>query len=157
MATPIGPLNVRRSAWIAAPPQRVWREFESFERMKAWFGTGHTLTRYEPRVGGIVETDATGHEASDTPLVFSGRVLVFNPPHELTFEQDWAGHGWNAPPLITFRLTPHGGGTVVELFHHGFEAASSTPGADLNGFESGWDNHHLVRLAELVEGSAVGD
>jgi len=152
MATPIGPFNVRRSAWIEAPPERLWQEFESFERMKVWYGTGHALTRYEPRVGGTVETDATNDEQSDTPLVFAGRILVFDAPRELTFEQDWVGHGWRTPPLITFRLTPQNGGTIVELFHHGFEAASPVPGDDLNGFESGWDNHHLTRLRDVVEG-----
>ncbi len=151
MATPIGPLNVRRSGWIAAPPERVWQEFETFERMRAWYGTGHELKVYEPRAGGIVVTDAGGDG-----LMFSGRVLVFEPPNELTFEQDWVGHGWKKPPLITFRLTPVAGGTMVELFQHGFEAASATPGDDLNGFESGWDNHHLLGLRRIVEGAAGG-
>ena len=36
--------------------------------------------------------------------------------------QDWVGHGWKAPPLVTIRLTPRDDGTLVELFHHGFEA-----------------------------------
>jgi len=28
------------------------------------------------------------------PLTFAGRVTVFDPPRELTFEQDWVGLGW---------------------------------------------------------------
>jgi uncharacterized protein YndB with AHSA1/START domain len=155
MATPIGPLHVRRSAWIEAPAERIWQEFESFEKMKAWYGTGHALTRYEPRVGGVVTTDAAGHQPSDSPLIFSGAILVYDPPREITFEQDWIGHDWRKPALITIRLTPHAGGTVVEIFHHGFEASSNAPGTELNGFESGWDNHHLVRLQEIVERAGV--
>ena len=58
MGTEIGPLAVRRSIWIDASPARVWEEFEELERMRRWFGTGHTLVRYEPRVGAEVETDA---------------------------------------------------------------------------------------------------
>src|SRR6476620_4629372 len=108
MATEIGPLAVRRSIWIDAPPDRVWREFESLERMRLWFGTGHALVAYEPRVGAEVETDAG--EADGEALRFVGRVLVFDPPHELTFEQDWVGHGWKAPPKLTLRLTPLDGG-----------------------------------------------
>jgi uncharacterized protein YndB with AHSA1/START domain len=154
--TPIGALNVRRSGWIEAAPERVWREFESFERMKAWYGTGHALTRYEPRVGGAVVTDASPHRGTDEPLIFAGRVLVYDPPRELTFEQDWAGHGWQHPALITLRLTPVAGGTMVELFHHGFERMTRTPGEELNGFESGWDNHHILRLRDVVEGLPVG-
>jgi uncharacterized protein YndB with AHSA1/START domain len=101
MATEIGPLAVRRSIWIDAKPQRVWEELETFERMRAWYGTGHTLVAYEPRVGGLVETDAgtdpQHHEAPEGGLRFVGRVTVFEPPHEITFEQHWVGHGW--PPL----------------------------------------------------------
>ena len=152
MATPIGPFNVRRSGWIRATPDRVWEEFESLQRMQAWYGTGHVLTRYEPRVGATVETDATDHRSSAAPLVFSGKVLVFDPARELTFEQDWQGHNWRRPTLITIRLTPQSGGTLVELFHHGFDASSDAPGDDLEGFESGWDNHHLVALRAAVEG-----
>ena len=73
-------------------PERVWEELESFESMPSWYGTGHTLVAYEPVVGATVETDAGGPD-----LRFVGKVLVFDPPHELTFEQDWIGHGWPVP------------------------------------------------------------
>jgi uncharacterized protein YndB with AHSA1/START domain len=148
MATEIGPLAVRRSIWINADPERVWKEFETLERMKLWFGTGHTLTKYEPRVGGFVETDAGEYEGER--LLFGGRVTVFDRPRELTFESDWYEHGWAAPPLITLRLTPHMGGTVVELFHHGFEATGDNAGEELRGFEGGWTLRQLEALRELV-------
>ena len=150
MGTEIGPLNVRRSILIHAPPERIWKEFESFERMSAWFGTGHTLTKYEPRVGGLVKTDA-GHHSDGERLLFAGRVTVFDPPRELTFEQDWLGHGWTAPPLITLRLTPALGGTLVELFHHGFERVGGDPGENHRGFEGGWTIRQLEALREIVE------
>src|SRR3990172_9181382 len=119
MGTEIGPLAVRRSILINAPPERVWQELESFERMKLWFGTGHTLVKYEPRVGGLVELEVE-HEGAT--LRFGGRVTVFDPPQELTFEDDWIpSQGWAAPSLITIRLTPALGGTLVELFHHAIE------------------------------------
>ena len=77
MGTEIGPYAVRRSIWIDAAPERVWEEFASFERMAEWYGTGHTLVKYEPVVGGMVETDA----ATTTTMTASlqGRVLVFDP------------------------------------------------------------------------------
>ena len=53
----IGPLHVRRATWLPAPRTCV-AGVRTLERMEAWYGTGHTLTRYEPYVGGIVETDA---------------------------------------------------------------------------------------------------
>jgi uncharacterized protein YndB with AHSA1/START domain len=150
METEIGPLAVRRSIWIKASPQRVWEEFESLERMRAWFGTGHELTKYEPRVGGIVETDAGDYEGER--LLFGGRIIVFDPPHEVTWENDWHGHGWQAPSLMTFRLTEAADGTVVELFHHGFERTGESPSETLNGFEGGWTLRQLEALRAIVEG-----
>jgi uncharacterized protein YndB with AHSA1/START domain len=149
MATQIGPLAVRRSIWVDAAPARVWEEFESLDRMRQWFGTGHTLNRYEPRVGGEVETEAG--ELDGEPLRFVGRVVVFDPPHELTFEQDWVGHGWKAAPLVTIRLTPLDGGSLVELFHHGFEALGPDAARDHRGFEGGWTMRQLEALHELVD------
>ena len=150
MASEIGLLVVRRSILIGAPPERVWQEFESFEKMRAWFGTGHELVRYEPKVGGWVETNAG--EPEGEALRFVGRVTTFDPPRELTFEQDWVGHGWAAPPLITIRLTPSHGGTVVELFHHGFERVGGDAGENHRGFEGGWTVRQLEALRQIVEG-----
>ncbi len=151
MSTEIGPFAVRRSTWINATPERVWQEFETFERMKCWFGTGHTLVAYEPKVAGYVETDAGEHEGGY--LRFVGRVTVFDPPREVTFEQDWVDHGWPAPPLITIRLTPVHGGTLVELFHHAMERTGdiATAAENLRGFEGGWTTRQLEALREIVE------
>ena len=148
MATPVGGLSVRRSIWIDAPRERVWEELESFDRMKCWYGTGHTLVSYEPRVGGLVETDA-GTDAGE-PLRFVGRVTAFDPPNELTFEQDWVGHGWPEPMLITIRLTALRGGTLVELFHHGFERLGDDAAENHRGFEGGWGMTQLEALLERV-------
>ncbi len=151
MGTEIGELNVRRSIWINATPERVWREFESHERMSAWFGTGHKLTKYEPQVGGLVETDAGSGPEHVRPLLFSGRITDFDPPRELTFENDWIGAGWVAPSLITIRLTPSKGGTLVELFHHGFERLGVDPAEMHRGFEGGWTLRQLEALRSVVE------
>ena len=149
MATEIGPLAVRRSIWIDATAERVWEEFESLDRMQRWFGTGHSLVRYEPQVGAEVETDAG--DLDGEALRFVGRVVVFDPPRELTFEQDWVGHGWKAAPLLTIRITPHDGGSLVELFHHGFEALGPDAAENHRGFEGGWTMRQLEALRELVE------
>lgn len=55
MGVEIGVLAVRRSVLIKATPERVWQEFKTLEKMRAWFGLGHTLHKYEPRLGGQVE------------------------------------------------------------------------------------------------------
>lgn len=151
MGTTIGPLAVRRSTWIKAAPERVWEEFTTFERMKAWYGTGHQLVAFEPRLGGQVATDATGQHPEHGELKFGGRIIVWDPPREVTWEDDWSGHGWAAPALMTLRLTACMGGTVVELFHHGFERVGESPSDTLNGFEGGWDTRHLEALRRIVE------
>jgi uncharacterized protein YndB with AHSA1/START domain len=148
MAPTIGPLAVRRSIWIDAPPTRVWEEFEDLERMRRWFGTGHTLVKYEARVGAEVETDAS--ELDGEALRFVGRVVVVDPPREVTFEQDWVGRGWKGPLLITIRLTSLDGGTLVELFHHGFEVLEADAAENHRGFEGGWTMRQLEALRELV-------
>ena len=86
-----------------------------------------------------------------TRFRFTGRVLVFDPPRELTFEQEWMGHGWIAPALITLRCTPVDGGTLVELFHHGFERVADDPGELLRGFEAGWTTRHLEALRDRTQ------
>jgi uncharacterized protein YndB with AHSA1/START domain len=149
MGTEIGRLAVRRSIWIDAKPERVWEEFESLERMRLWFGTGHILVAYEPRVGALVETDPSAVQGE--PLRFAGRVTVYDPPRELTFEQDWLGHGWPSPTLITLFLTPVSGGTLVELFHHGFERLGSEAAENHRGFEGGWGMGQMEALRQRVE------
>jgi uncharacterized protein YndB with AHSA1/START domain len=151
MGTTIGPLAVRRSVWINAPPERVWREFETFERFAAWFGTGHELITYEPWVGGWVEIDC-GPSGGKYPTRFGGNVVVFDPPNELTFEDAWIPDiGWDAPMLLTLRLTPHLDGTHVELFVHRFEGLGPTGPGEHRGYEGGWTTLQLNHLKRIVE------
>jgi len=153
MATEIGILAVRRSILIKAPPERVWQEFETFDRMHAWFGTGHRLLTYEPRVGGqvLLEVDHEGR-----PLQYGGPVLVFDPSRELTFESDWIpSQGWLEPTLVTIRLAGVLGGTLVELFHHAIERVGEDAAEQHAGFEAGWTTRHLEALRAIVEGDAV--
>jgi uncharacterized protein YndB with AHSA1/START domain len=143
-------LTVRRAIHIAAPPQRVWQEFETFERMRAWFGTGHTLVKYEPREGGWVELEV---EAYEEVRRFGGRITVFDPPRELTFEDDWlpALNGLPQPLFITLKLTPALGGTMVELIQHGFEQIGERATEVHRGHEGGWTIRQLEALRQIVE------
>lgn len=150
MATTIGLLAVRRSILVNATPERVWEEFGSLERMRLWFGTGHTLLTYEPRVGGMVELFVM-HEGRERH--FGGRITVFEPRRELTFENQWIPNdeGWDAPSLLTIRLTSALGGTIVELFHHGLERIGPRAAENHRGFEGGWSTRQLEALREIVE------
>jgi len=147
--TEIGALTVRRSILINAPPERVWEEFETFERMAAWWGTGHTLVAYEPREGGCIEMEV---DVEGEMRRFGGPITVFEPPHELTFEDQWIPpREWPLPVFITLRLTPYESGTMVELLVHGFERFGAAAAERHAGLERGWSVRQLERLRAIVE------
>ena len=143
-------LTVRRSIHIAASPERVWEEFTSFERMTAWWGTGHRLVAYEPRVGGRIEMEV---EVEGAMRRFGGSVLVLDAPRELTFEDNWFGpFAWAAPLLVTLRLSPVADGTIVEFIQHGFERLGAEAAGLHRGLEGGWTVRQLEALRRIVEG-----
>ena len=149
MGITISLLNVRRSILIQAPPARVWREFESFDGLAAWFGIGHELHRFEPKLGGQVELSV---EIGGKRHYFGGAVLVFEREREVTFESNWQGSdAWPVPTFFTLRLTPLYDGTIVEFFHHGFERLGADAADRLQGYEDGWDLRHLKALRAIVE------
>ena len=154
MGLEIGRLAVRRSALIRATPQRVWQEFETPERIRAWLDRGHTLHAIELREGGLVDFSV---EIDGARRHFGGAVLVLEPGRELSFEIQWA-KAWDAPysklppSYWTFRLTPLYAGTLVEILHHGFELAGAEAADALEGYEEGWDAKHVRALRAIVEG-----
>lgn len=149
MGIEIGLLHVRRSIFIQASPARVWQEFGSFERIAAWLGRGHRLHRLEPRISGEVDMSV---EIEGKRRHYGGRVLVFEPEREITFECNWeAPHAWPVPTLWTIRLTPLYDGTLAEIFHHGFERLGTEAADNLEGYEEGWDVKHLKALRSIVE------
>lgn len=148
MGMTIGSLHVRRSILVEAPPSRVWLEFQSFDRVDAWLGYGHRIHLFEPWVDGQADFSVVidGQERH-----FGGPVLVVEQERELSFEVNWqAPHDWPVPTFWTFRLTPLYDGTLVELFHHGFERLGPDGADELEGYEGGWDIKHLRALRSLV-------
>ena len=55
------------------------------------------------------------------------------------------------PTFVTIRLTALYDGTLVELFHHGFERLGADAANELEGYESGWHTNHLEALRSIVE------
>ena len=147
MGVEIGLLAVRRSIFIGSDPERIWKEFESFEAMRSWFGTGHKLLEYEPRVGGNVRLDC-GTE--DAPRHFGGTITVFEAGREVSWDNDWIPSEAPVPNMITIRLTKVSSGTVVELFHHAFERVGPEGPEQHRGYEGGWTMRQLEALRELV-------
>ena len=151
MGATIGLLNVRRSILIAATPERVWREFQSFERMSGWFGRGHQLHVFEPRQNGRVVMSV---EIDGARQRYGGPVIVYEPAREITFENNWEAPplAWPVPTFMTLRLTSLYDATLVEIFHHGFERLGVEAPDNLQGYEEGWDIKHLKALRSIVEG-----
>lgn len=148
MTTTIGPLHVRRSIFIEASPERVWRECETSDRLAAWLNLGHTVHQLEPRVGTQVSMSV---EIGETRRYFGGEVIAVIPGQELTFESNWQPpFDWPVPTFWTIRLTPLYDGTLVEILHHGFERLGPKAAEILQGYEEGWDIKHLAALRALV-------
>jgi uncharacterized protein YndB with AHSA1/START domain len=150
MGLDIGPLHVRRSIFIRATPARVWQEFLSFEKLGAWFGRGHTLHRYEPKLGTTVELSV---EIEGKRQHYGGPVVVFEPEREVSFAINWHDKALATPvpTMWTIRLTPLYDGTQAEIFHHGFERLGVDAADNLEGYEEGWDVKHLKALRAIVE------
>lgn len=149
MGVQISALNVRRNIFINAPPARVWREFKSFETIVAWFGLGHTLHTLDVRLGG---EGAFSVEIRGERRAFGGKIIVLEPERELTMEWNWEKPwSWSTPTLMTIRLTALYDGTLVEIFHHGFERFGVQAADELEGYEQGWDVKHLSALRAIIE------
>ena len=153
-------LKVRRSILVAAAPQRVWQEFTTQPRMNRWWGAiisepvagtsaGQRLVTYEPKLGGKVEMEVN---MNGSPVRYGGVIKVFEAGREFGFENDWIpNQGWEAPTYMTVRLTPAMNGTLVELFHHGFEHTGGDVASEHAGYEQGWGMTQLNALKRVVE------
>ena len=162
-ATKIGGLAVRRSIEINAPPERVWEEFASAERFRLWYTPAGgvdmpcKMLEYEPQVGGPFVTHV--EHGADGRRRFEGKVLVYDPPRELTLEWgpfDFAGS--QAVSLLSFLLHElPDGRTRAEIVHHGFESFGDGARNVYQAFEGGWDMTVPTALRNLVEtGKATG-
>jgi uncharacterized protein YndB with AHSA1/START domain len=153
-------LVMRRSVMIAAPPDRVWEEFESIDRMRRWYaGKRETseqhVLRYEPRVGGWFEITCKWiHDGVPGACRMGGEIVVFDRARELTLESHsfLPERPWAAPIKKTIRLSPAPGGTVVEIMEHGFEAAGEHARDFHLEAEIGWTMDELIALRRVVEG-----
>jgi uncharacterized protein YndB with AHSA1/START domain len=155
MGVTIGPLHMRRSIFINALPSRVWREFDSFAKIKAWFGRGHQLHAFEPELGGAIDISIEQYgdqpACADGRIHFVGSVICFEPEREISFKTDWTPTKRAVPSLWTFRLTAIYDGTLVEIFDHGYERLGAHAADGLQGVEEGWDIKHLTALRGIVE------
>jgi len=110
MGIEVGKLCVRRCTLIAASPKRVWEEFESFEKLNAWFGIGHKLEKFKPGNSGIISMSV---ELEGKVRPYGGNIVVWEPESELSIEDNWYDEdmAWSQAIFITFRLSNYENGT----------------------------------------------
>ena len=152
------PLRVRRYIHVSRGPNELWGAFLTKESMEQWWGAkpgtpeagtaqGQFLDVYEPRAGGCIQM-AVMWEAKR--VSYGGTIQVFEAGKELTFESNWIpNRGWAAPTFVTIRLSPALAGTLVELFHHGFEHTGANAAAEHAGYETGWGMTQLNALKQI--------
>jgi hypothetical protein len=153
-------LVMRRSTLIAAPPGRVWQEFESIGAMRRWYAgkrasSEQEVLRYEPRAGGWFEiTCRWVNEGVPGACRLGGEIIVFDPARELTLESHsfLPERSWSGPIKKTIRLSSAFGGTVVEILEHGFEVAGEHARDFHLEAEIGWTMDELIALRRVVEG-----
>ena len=120
-----------------------------FDNMAGTLTTSPALMEAYLSAAGNFSRLAIGTETAPT-------LAVFDAPHEMSLELRWA-EPWEAayskpiPSYWTFRLTRLYSGTLVEIFHHGFELTGPEAADNLAGYEEGWDVKHLKALRAIVE------
>ena len=126
-------MDLKKSYFIGAPPEDVWRALTDPAVIDAW-GGGPAEMSAEPGTpfslwGGDIHGTVTAAEA----------------PVRLV--QDWwGGPDWKTPSVVTFELESEGDGTVLTLTHTGVPE-------DVSGdFDAGWDDYYLGPLRDLLVG-----
>lgn len=104
---------------LPAPPPVVYREWLDPDALAEWMcprPTRPTAIEVDPRKGGEFRYDI---EENGTSFFVTGRYLVLDPPHRLTFT--WHCSDWpdgTPESIVTVHLTPHGDDRTVMEIHH---------------------------------------
>jgi uncharacterized protein YndB with AHSA1/START domain len=113
---------------LPAAPERVWHALTDPAELAAWFWP----ERLSPAVS--VTTAGFRIEAGAAGFAVSGSYVDMDPPHRLVFT--WR---WDAAPaeetLVTVRLEPADGGTLLTLVHERF-----TDTTDRDNHLTGWED-----------------
>lgn len=125
-------MDLKKSYFIGAPPESVWRALTDPAVIDAW-GGGPAEMRAE-----------AGAPFSLWGGDIYGTVTAAEPPVRLVQEW-WGGAGWKTPSVATFELEAEGDGTLLTLVHCG------VPDDVAADFDAGWDDYYLGPLKELLE------
>ena len=132
--------SLEKELFIKASPERVFQALTRKEELERWF---LVKAEMEQRPGGAIRFEW------GSGLVETGKVLVFEPPHRLSFT--WEAVEPSAT-TITFELIPENDGTRLRLTHSGIGR-----GEDWDGYyssvEEGWGSHLNALKAWLETGT----
>lgn len=123
---------------LAHPPEAVWAALTEPVHRDRWMGR----SAVDGRVGGTIETVASGPALPPDVKRMTGRIMVWDPPH--VFEHEW-NQAIVEPGVVRYELTPDGDGTLLTFTHRGL----GTPNA--NGFRPG-TQAFLDRLQAHLDG-----
>jgi uncharacterized protein YndB with AHSA1/START domain len=141
--------TIEREVRIGASPEVVFDVISNPEHIRDWWSAE---TELEPVAGSTGEL-TWRDEASGTVNVVPIAVIDVQPPHLFSFR--WTqGPGETPTPsnslLVTFELSPSGGGTLLRLTETGFRER----GWDIAVIEEAYQEHvtgwdfYLPRIAE---------
>jgi uncharacterized protein YndB with AHSA1/START domain len=147
--------TIEREIYVEAPPAVVYEVVSSPEHVRQWWpddahyevvpGSEGEIVFGDPRAGGAV-------------VAFT--VLEARAPHTFSFRWTHPAGSTAAPGnslLVTFELTPSGGGTLLRMTESGFREMGwevAVLEQQYHEHVTGWD-HYLPRIAPYAAGLAV--
>ncbi|TDB97148.1 SRPBCC family protein [Actinomadura sp. 7K534] len=148
--------TIQREIYVEAAPEVVFEVVSSPEHVREWWPDD---ARYEAVPGGAGEIVFGERDAGGTVVGFT--VVDARPPRTFSFR-------WTHPVgetavegnslLVTFELTPSGGGTLLKMTESGFREMGWEAAVLEEQYKehiSGWD-FYLPRLAPYAETLAAG-
>jgi uncharacterized protein YndB with AHSA1/START domain len=124
--------NIKQTYDIATSPAEVWRALTDPKMIEEWSGAGAVF---------MLEVGAT-YSLWDGSI--SGEIIEVVQMQKLV--QTWKPRDWTrADSIVTFKLTPRGNGTRVDLVHVNVEET------DYDGTSEGWDAYYLGAIKRMLE------
>jgi uncharacterized protein YndB with AHSA1/START domain len=143
--------EIRRSTFIQAPIDRVWRAISDHREFGEWF----KVALDQPFEAGKLSTGHITYPGYEH-LKWNAEVVVVEPPHRLSFR--W--HPYAIDPdfdysnepttLVEFTLTERDGGTNVEVVESGFDALPATRRDEAFRSNSGGWEEQMVNVREYL-------
>jgi uncharacterized protein YndB with AHSA1/START domain len=148
--------TIEREIFVDAPPATVFDVVSSPAHIREWWSAEADVEPVPGATGELTWRDKAAGRAHVVPIT----VVDAQPPHRFSFR--WTHDaGEVATPtnsmLVTFELSPSGGGTVLRLTETGFRERGWEAAVLEEAYEDhvrGWD-FYVPRIAELAARQAA--